>query len=470
MGVPAASQPAEAPVAAIYCRISQDRAGDALGVDRQREDCEALAERHGWTIGEVFVDDDRSAYSGKPRPAYERMLEGIKAGRFSALVAWHPDRLHRSPLELESFIDLVNATGIAIATVSAGEYDLATAAGRMTARVVGAVARHESEQKSERVRRQREQAAQTGRPHGGGRRAYGYDATGAAVIDAEAVVIREVAGRFLAGDSLRAIARDLNVRGIRSASGGEWSIESLRTMLTGPRLAGLRVFRGEVVGEGIWPAILTREEHERIVAMLGNARVHRRGRPPTSALGGLLVCGRCGGKLHHSRRIDGTRRYICQAHPGTVGCGRLAIQAERTEQLVTEATLIRLDSRAMRRALTRPRKAKKPAEDHVAIEAELETLAAASGRGEITVREYLAARGPLEERLRRARAALEADLNAATLAPVVKPDINLRGAWDRLDDEGRRAILDTLIEQVTIAPADGRSRFDPDRIDVLWKV
>jgi site-specific DNA recombinase len=162
MAATATSEPAPAAVAALYCRISQDRAGDALGVDRQRQDCEALAERRGWTVGEVFVDDDRSAYSGRVRPGYNRMLEGLKAGRFGALVAWHPDRLHRSPLELESFIDLVNATGVAIATCSAGEYDLATAAGRMTARVVGAVARHESEQKSERIRRQREQAAQAG--------------------------------------------------------------------------------------------------------------------------------------------------------------------------------------------------------------------------------------------------------------------------------------------------------------------
>ncbi len=155
--------------AALYVRISQDRAGDELGVKRQREDCEKLAKARGWEVGEVYTDDDRSAFSGKPRPAYEAMMTAIETGTVNAVVAWHPDRLHRSPVELERFIDVINAAGVEVATVQAGEFDLGSAAGRMVARVVGAVARHESEQKSERIRRQREQMALDGRPHGGRR-------------------------------------------------------------------------------------------------------------------------------------------------------------------------------------------------------------------------------------------------------------------------------------------------------------
>jgi site-specific DNA recombinase len=159
----------------------------------------------GWTVSGVYVDDDRSAYSGKPRPAYEELIGDLKAGRIDAVVAWHPDRLHRSPRELEDFIDLVEASHAAAATVQTGEYDLGSASGRMTARVVGAVARAESEHKSERIRRQREQAAAAGRFHGG-RRSFGYEADGVTVVEAEAVLIREAASRFLAGESLRAIA------------------------------------------------------------------------------------------------------------------------------------------------------------------------------------------------------------------------------------------------------------------------
>lgn len=58
--------------AAVYCRISDDRTGQRAGVQRQEEDCRALAESRGWPVADVYVDNDLSAYSGKPRPADSR--------------------------------------------------------------------------------------------------------------------------------------------------------------------------------------------------------------------------------------------------------------------------------------------------------------------------------------------------------------------------------------------------------------
>src|SRR5262245_34843096 len=138
--------------AAIYTRISSDPNDTQLGVRRQEADCREHCRQRGWTVGAVFTDNDTSAYSGKPRKHYDEMLLALKAGEVDAVVAWHPDRLHRAPKELEAFIDLIDATGAAVATVKAGDYDLTTPTGRMTARIVGAVARHESEHKSTRIR------------------------------------------------------------------------------------------------------------------------------------------------------------------------------------------------------------------------------------------------------------------------------------------------------------------------------
>ncbi len=80
----------------IYARISQDRDGDGLGVKRQLQDCRADALRRGWTVAEEYVDDDISAYAGKLRPAYERMVADIAAGRRDAVLVWHVDRLQRN--------------------------------------------------------------------------------------------------------------------------------------------------------------------------------------------------------------------------------------------------------------------------------------------------------------------------------------------------------------------------------------
>ncbi|HKI93061.1 MAG TPA: recombinase family protein, partial [Gaiellaceae bacterium] len=72
--------------AGIYARISSDRDGSLLGVGRQVEDCERLVARQGWQVEERYVDDDVSAYSGKPRPAYRRMLDDLRGGYLDAVV------------------------------------------------------------------------------------------------------------------------------------------------------------------------------------------------------------------------------------------------------------------------------------------------------------------------------------------------------------------------------------------------
>src|SRR5690348_3663265 len=90
--------------AAIYCRISQDREGAGLGVDRQRSDCEALARKLGWDVVVAYTDNDLSAYGGKRRPGYRQLLDDLDAGRVNAVLVWHTDRLHRSPRELEEYV------------------------------------------------------------------------------------------------------------------------------------------------------------------------------------------------------------------------------------------------------------------------------------------------------------------------------------------------------------------------------
>ncbi len=127
--------------AGVYTRISSDPSGQRAGVERQRANCEEYCLTRGWQVAELFEDNDYSASSGRRRPAYERMLAAVESRRIDAIVTWHNDRLHRSPRELEAFIDLVERTGVRLAVVTGGDYDLTTPDGRLSARIVGAVAR-----------------------------------------------------------------------------------------------------------------------------------------------------------------------------------------------------------------------------------------------------------------------------------------------------------------------------------------
>ena len=110
--------------AAIYLRISRDPYLTGSGVRRQEEDCRAWADRNGARITDVYTDNDSSAYSGRRRPQYIRLCEDMAEGRVDGVIVWHLDRLHRSPLELEEFITLVERHRVEVVTITGGNYDL----------------------------------------------------------------------------------------------------------------------------------------------------------------------------------------------------------------------------------------------------------------------------------------------------------------------------------------------------------
>ncbi|MBV8080940.1 MAG: recombinase family protein, partial [Actinobacteria bacterium] len=172
----------------VYARISSDRDGDQLGVMRQIEDCERLVAQRGWEVADRYVDDDISAWSGKPRPEYERLLDDLRLGVISGVVVWHLDRLHRQPRELEAFIDLCEQLHVESLACVTGDVDLGTPVGRFMARMLGSVARYESDHKSERIVRKHLEIALNGQASGGGSRPYGYEADKVTVVPAEAAI------------------------------------------------------------------------------------------------------------------------------------------------------------------------------------------------------------------------------------------------------------------------------------------
>jgi site-specific DNA recombinase len=458
---------------AVYCRLSVDRTGESIGIDRQEDLCRRLADEKGWAVAEVYVDRDLSAYSGKRRPSFERMLDDLKNHQRDAVIVVDQDRLTRTPRELESFIDLADANGIALASVS-GEVDLSTSDGRFRARIMGTVARQESEKKSERLKRQREQAARLGHVHGGTRR-YGYEPDGMTIRRAEAKIVRDNARRLLAGESMRAIVMDLNARGIPTAKGGQWTISGLRRLMVSARLAGLREYHGEVVGEAVWKPIIDRNTHEQLRALLVDGKPASRGRPPTSLLGGIGTCARCGARLHQTSQ-RGLRVYRCSSALGSKGsCGGVTVRADDLDDLISEAVLLRIDTPAVGRALRRKPKQtsdKTQIDDLRAIDADLEALAADLGEGRISRREWLAARDPLERRRTAALAELEPVDDGHRALDVLRSSGNTTKAWATATTETRRDVLRALIATVTVGPTirHGSNTFDPDRISVEWKV
>jgi len=230
---------------AVYGRISLDRDGDAAGVERQVEDALALADARGLTVVDRFLDNDRSAYSGRARPEWDRMLAELAAGTVTNVIAWANDRLYRRTRDQLDLMEAVRLAGGTIATVKDGEIDPSSAEGRMRMGLLANVAEFESARKAERVARAAEQRAASGRPHG--RPSFGWklDPAGEWTLDHDqAALVREAAARVLRGESCAAIVADWNSQGLTTPAGAEqWSHQTLRKLLRRSANAGLRTHR-----------------------------------------------------------------------------------------------------------------------------------------------------------------------------------------------------------------------------------
>jgi DNA invertase Pin-like site-specific DNA recombinase len=458
--------------AGIYARISSDREGDNLAVSRQLADCEALAAGREWTVVERYVDSDVSAYSGKRRPQYQRMLEEIDAGVVEALVVYHADRLHRHPRELEDFIDLCQRTKTKLATVS-GDLDLATHEGQLLARITGAVARKESDDKSRRIVRKHEELAAAGKVSGGGSRPYGYEADKRTIRPHEAEVIRDCATRVLAGDSLRSICKDLNARGVLSVTGRQWSTQTLRRSLMSARISGQREHKGEVVAKAEWPAIITPRQTQQLRAKLGDPdrRTNRTAR--RYLLARLLRCSHCRTPLYARPRADGSRRYVCASGPGFGGCGKTTVVADSVEAFVVEAVLHRLESPKLTEAMAKPSPDAEGEEWQAEIErtqAQLDELAEMWAAGEITRGEWLKARPPIEKRQTTAKKRLAALNRTTALLPFLADAARVREQWQAMTLTRQQQIVAALLEHVVVGPAvRGRNRFDHSRLTAIWR-
>ncbi|MFD9368759.1 recombinase family protein [Streptomyces sp. NPDC060020] len=464
----------------LYARISSDREGAGLGCERQIEDGYALAQQLStsdveYVVVEVFEDNDLSAYSGKPRPGYLKMLQGLRDGLADCVLAWHTDRLHRRPLELEEYIDVCEPRRVETRTVKAGHLDLSTATGRMIARQLGVQARYEVERMIERQKRAREQMAQHGK-HFGGRRPFGWEVDGVTAIKEEIELIRDAAHAILAGASLRAVTSEWQQQGVKTSTGAEWQPSELRRMLARPRNAGIRDHRGEEVGAGQWPAALDEPTWRSLVALLSDpARRTNVGRTARVALGtGIYTCGTCGktvitgtcGSGPASRQMPA---YRCKERRHI---SRRRDLVDNMVQLAVLERLARPDAADLLAERENPVDVRGAQRDMTEARGLLDDLSAALGRGEMDLRSWSVASAGAKARIAAAETALSQAVSVNPVAGLVTAE-DVDAAWNGLDLSRRRAVISYLMT-VTLHPArrgrqPGGGYWDASSVQIAWK-
>ena len=462
------------PRVGIYCRISQDTQGDGLGVARQEADCRALCERRGWDVGAVYIDNSVSAYGSKVRPEYRRLLDDLNAGAITGVVVYDTDRLTRQPRELEEFLDVCDAAGVRHLATCTGDIDLSTDDGRLHARILGAFNRKESDAKKRRVLRKHEELANDGKVGGGGTRPFGWEPDLLTIRESEAIHIRDWARLVLVGDSLRSLVVEAERTGVPTVTGARWSVQVMRRLLTAPRNAGLREHRGEIVGRAVWPPILDEVTARRVRGLLTDpdrrtfdGRTARR-----YLLTGFIYCGLCGGRIVARPMSGRVPSYTCPSGPPMHGCGKIRRHGIHLEAYITEAVLARAADPAITAARTQAQLADAGddlAERIAAVERQLNELGEDLADGKIGRIELHAASTKLRNRLTRLRHELE-QRDRDDVAAMLTSAADLAATWDTMHLDRRRALIDALIERITLTPCvRGLNRFDPTRVQITWR-
>lgn len=434
--------------AAIYARISRDMAEQGLGVERQLQDCRAKAKAMNWSVVDEYVDNDISASKNKPRPQYERLLTDLATDKLDALVVYDLDRLTRRPIELEHFIDLAQLHKIALANVS-GDVDLATENGRMIARIKGAVARQEAERIATRVARQKKQAAESGRVLGGRYRLYGYvDRQRTEIEPTEAKHVRKMAEDYLAGRSVRSITRQLNLDEVVNTQGSRWLPQQVKRILLNPAYAGQRVFHGEVVASGGWPAILDLTTHQKLVAKFDAGTRSPTRNTRTYLLSGIVYCTLCNTNMHGGTNGPGGAFKSYRCNPSVGGCGRLSRNAAKVDALMLELTAA---------ALSKVPVIEEPIDtsELEAVNTDIEALSDARAAGIIPMAEYL----KQYQILNKKKDTLVKDATKVSV-PAMSPEKFLK-----LDDvDLQREIIRTFFPAIGIKPARKGVRFSHEQL------
>jgi site-specific DNA recombinase len=442
--------------AVIYTRVSLDRSGDLLAVERQHEDCIAIIQQRGWQLVGEYSDNSISASKRSvSRPEYDRMVEDFKTGAFDALVCWDLDRLTRQPRQLEDWIDAATERGLKLTTAN-GEADLSTDAGRLFARIKAAVAREEIERKGARQKRAARQRVEAG-GMASFKPCYGYTSTNA-VVESEAEVVRNLFERFALGESIYSLTEALNASEVHPKQSATWQRTSVRGILANPRYAARVVHHGAVVPRvGTWQAIIAPGLFDTVQAILSDPRrkTNRIGTARRHLLSGIALCGECGSPVRGQ-----TYAYVCRNQ-----CVTKTLAT--TDTIVLGAAHGRL---AQLGTLDLSGTSNDPRLDALAVQlrGRLATIESDYDAGLIDGRRYAAANDKVQAELSAVDTQRRSMTGKAAAASVLSASDPVT-AFESASLAIRRAVIAELMT-VTILKRTAHSagQFDPETVNIEW--
>ncbi len=343
---------------AIYTRVSTDQGldQDFNSLDAQYDASQAYirSQAHaGWTMLRSKYDDGGFSGGNTDRPALQRLLEDVRAGKIDIIVVYKVDRLTRSLADFAKLVELFDQHNVSFVSVTQ-QFNTTTSMGRLTLNVLLSFAQFEREVTSERIRDKIGASKRKGL-WVGGMAPLGYDTKDRKITvnEIEAERVRTIFRSYLKLGSLNLLMAELRKRNTTS---------KLRTLKTGESVGGIPFTRGPLgyllrnrfyIGEvsfkgeilkGEQPAIIDRALFDAVQAKLEEQNNnHKTTRMKSEALLTGRIFDDRGNRMSpsHARKLGIKYRYylssaLLDGRPAKAG-STPRVPAVEIETLVVEA-------------------------------------------------------------------------------------------------------------------------------------
>ncbi len=316
---------------AVYTRKSSEEGLDQEfnSLAAQREACESYVrsqQHEGWVLGRTHYDDGGFSGGNMERPALQRLLTDIRAGRVDIIVVYKVDRLTRSLADFARLVEIFDKEGVSFVSVTQ-QFNTTSSMGRLTLNVLLSFAQFERELTGERIRDKITASKKKGMWMGG-LVPLGYDARERTLVinPAEAETIQRIFALYREFGCVRRVKEEADRLGLRTKrrttrngaerGGKPFSRGHLYRLLASPIYTGQiahkgRLYSGQhpaLIDDEIWIAV-----RDQLVANAGDHRGKTRA-VELSLLAGLLFHAR-GERLTPSHAVKNGRRYRYYVSP-----------------------------------------------------------------------------------------------------------------------------------------------------------
>ena len=460
-----------------YERLSgqkEEQENHEAALKRQYEDNEHTARTNGGRVSRHYCDPAKSAWKlSAVRPHFEQLLIDLPAS--DGLVAYDADRVARRELDAERLIRVFELNPnlkcffLSEEEEDDGFCDLSTARGRDEFRAKVRAARKEAESTSRRVKRWHKARHTDGIPHRSRNRPYGITDDRTGLVESEAQVLRGWASEVVSGVAVGTLAKRARREGLETITGAQWTRETILGILKHPRMAGYRVFKGEVVRDddgvpmpALHPAIVPPATWRAVCDTLAESKKQGRSSPGAERkylLSGVLRCWTCNLSMHGRPGSGNYHVYSC------TGC-LISIHGPKTE-LTVEGML--QDQWQQAPAVTLDVAPFTGAEEMTQLQGRNEAMMGLVNSDQVTYETVAKAIAQNEARI----ATLKRDYRATVRAESrAKTDTDPWQQWLKARDDvnERRLLILRDLDCFRVKPNGGRQkRFNPDRLVPVWR-